>query len=87
MRRITGKTFGMAIASMCLFSALAMAQPVVPSQTLVCTKVDINGYCIEAQAPDNKTVEVRVGDVKVSEKITCVTENGLRTCTKTTITK
>jgi hypothetical protein len=87
MRQMIGKTFGIAMASMCLFSTLAMAQPAVPGQTLVCTKVDANGYCIEAKAQDNKMVTVRVEDVKVSEKITCITENGLTTCTKITVTK
>jgi hypothetical protein len=38
MLRTIGKTFGMAIAGMCLVSTLAMAQTSAPGQTLVCTK-------------------------------------------------
>ena len=87
MRQTIGKTFGVAMASLCLFSTLAMAQPTAPGQTMTCTKVDANGYCIEAKAQDDKMVTVRVEGVKVDEKITCVTSGGTTTCTKVTVTK
>ena len=87
MRQTCRKTFGMAVAAIGLFSSLAMAQPAAPGQTLVCTKVDANGYCIEAKAHDDKMVTVRVEGVKVEEKITCVTSGGNTTCTKVTVTK
>jgi hypothetical protein len=85
--QIIGKTFGIAMASMCLFTTLAMAQPAAPGQTMVCTKVDASGYCTEAKAQDDKKVNVRVEGVKVDEKITCVTSDGNTTCTKVTVTK
>jgi hypothetical protein len=87
VQHIIRKTFGMALASLCLFAAVAMAQPTAPGQTLVCTKVDANGYCIEARAHNDKMVTVRVEGVKVEEKITCVTSEGNTTCTKVTVTK
>jgi len=87
MLRTIGKTVCMAIAGMCLASTLAMAQPAAPGQTMVCTKIDASGYCIEAKSQDDKMVTVRVEGVKVSEKITCVTAGGNTTCTKVTVTK
>ena len=87
MLRTIGKTFGMAIAGMCLVSTLAVAQSTAPGKPLVCTKVDASGYCIEAKAPDDKMITVRVEGVKVSEKITCVTTGTSTTCTKVTTTK
>jgi hypothetical protein len=88
MLRTIGKTFGMAIAGMCLVSTLAMAQTVTPApgQTLVCTKVDANGNCIEAKGTDDKMMPVRVEGVKISEKITCVTTDGNTKCMKVTTT-
>jgi hypothetical protein len=87
MLRTIGKTVGMAIAGMCLVSTLAIAQTAAPGQTMVCTKVDTNGYCIEAKSQDDKMMTVRVEGVKVSEKITCVTTGTSTTCTKVTVTK
>jgi hypothetical protein len=89
MLRTIGKTFGMAIAGMCLVSTLAMAQTMTPApgQTLVCSKVDSSGNCIEAKGTDDKMVPVRVEGVKVSEKVTCVTEGTNTTCTKVTTVK
>ena len=87
MLRSIGKTCGMAIAGMCLVSTLAMAQPSAPGQTMVCTKVDANGYCVEAKSQDDKMVPIRVEGVKVSEKVTCVTEGTNTTCTKVTTVK
>ena len=87
MRQTRRKTLGMALAAMGLFASLAVAQPVAPGQTLVCTKVDAQGYCTEAKAHDDKMVTVRVEGVKVDEKITCVTSGGNTTCTKVTVTK
>ncbi len=89
MLRTIGKTFGMTLAGLCLVSGLAMAQtpPSAPGQTMVCTKVDASGYCIEAKAQDDKMVTVRVEGVKVSEKVTCVTTGTTTTCTKVTMTK
>jgi hypothetical protein len=49
--------------------------------------MDANDYCIEAKAQDNTRVTVRVEDGKVSENITCVTDNGLTTCPKVTVTQ
>lgn len=88
MLRTIGKTFGMAMAGLCLVSTLAMAQTPAPApgQTMVCTKVDANGYCIEAKSQDDKTVTVRVEGLKVSEKMTCVTKGTETTCTKVTMT-
>ena len=87
MLRTIGKTVGMAIAGMCLVSTLAMAQTSAPGQPLVCTKVDSSGYCIEAKAPDEKLIVVKVESVKIGEKITCVTAGGTTTCTKVTTMK
>ena len=84
MLRTIGKTFGMAIAGMCLVSTLAMAQSSAPGQPLVCTKVDMSGFCIEAKAPDEKMIVVKVEGVKIGEKITCVTAGGNTTCTRVT---
>jgi hypothetical protein len=88
MRRTIGKTVGMAIAGMCLVSTLVMAQTMTPApgQTLVCTKNDANGNCIEAKGVDDKMMPVRVEGVKVSEKITCVTADGNTKCMKVTTT-
>src|SRR5437762_3962926 len=74
VRQTIRKTLGMALASMGLVSTFALAQPSLPGVTLVCTKSDSTGYCIEAKAQDDKMVTVRVQDVKVSEKITCIPE-------------
>jgi hypothetical protein len=64
-----------------------MAQPVALGQRLLCTKMDANDYCIEAKAQDNTRITVRAEDVRVHEKITCVTDNGLTTRTKVTVTQ
>jgi len=87
MLRNIRKTLGGALAVIGLVSTLAMAQPAAPGQTMVCTKVDANGYCIEAKAQDDRMVSVRVEGMKVSEKMTCVTTNGNTTCTKVTVMK
>ena len=88
MLRTIGKTFGMAIAGMCLVSTLAMAQTMTPApgQTLVCTKIDANKNCIEAKGTDDKMMTVRVEGVNVSEKKTCVTTGTDTKCTKVTTT-
>lgn len=89
-----GKTFGMALAGMCLVSTLAMAQSqssspstMPPSREMVCTKVDAGGYCIEAKGTDDKMMTIRAEGIKVSEKMTCVTSGTDTTCTKVTVTK
>jgi hypothetical protein len=87
MLRTIGKTVSMAIAGMCLVSTLAIAQTSAPGQTMVCSKVDTHGYCIEAKAQNDKLVTVRVEGLKVSEKMTCVTAGTDTTCTKVTVTK
>lgn len=86
-QQISGTTLRTALVSRGLFFTLAMAQPVALGQTLICTQMDANDYCIEAKAQDNTRVTVRVEDGKVSENITCVTDNGLTTCTKVTVTQ
>jgi len=86
VRRTIGTTFGMALAGMCLVSTLAMAQAAAPGQTMTCTKIDAQGYCIEAKAQDDRMMPVRVEGVKVSEKITCVTTDGNMKCMKVTTT-
>jgi hypothetical protein len=87
MLRTIGKTFGLALASMCLVSTLAMAQTSAPGQTLVCTKVDTSGYCIEAKAQDDKVIVIKAEGVKVAEQISCVTTGTTTTCTKVTTVK
>jgi hypothetical protein len=82
MLRTIGKTFGIALASMCLASTLAIAQ--AAPQTMVCTKVDPNGFCVEAKAPDEKMIVVKAEGVKIGEKMTCITTGGSTTCTKVT---
>jgi hypothetical protein len=84
MLRKISETFGMAMAGMCLVSTLAMAQPTAPGMTMVCTKVDASGYCIEAKSKDDKVMPIRVEGVKVSEEVSCVTSGGTTTCTKVT---
>jgi len=90
MLRNIGKTFGMALAGMCLVSTLAMAQrplpPAPPGQEMVCTKVDAAGYCIQAKGMDEKFITIRTEGVKVSEKMTCVTTDSTSSCTKVTTT-
>lgn len=86
MLQSIGTTCGMAIAGMCLVSTLAMAQPTAPGQTMTCTKIDAQGYGIEAKAHVDRMITVRVEGVKVSEKMKCVTTDGNMTCTKITTT-
>jgi hypothetical protein len=69
-----------------LLSTLALAQPSAPGTTMTCTKVDAMGYCIEAKAQDDKVITVRVEDMKVSEKMTCVTIGDTTKCMKVTTT-
>lgn len=80
MQRILGKTFGIVLASLCLVSTVAMAQP----RSMVCTKMNEMGRCIEAKAPGQKVIvtkKERLGNtVKKTKCIT--TEDGTRTCTK-----
>jgi hypothetical protein len=71
---------GIAMASLCLVSTLAMAQP----QTMVCTKVDPNGFCVEAKAPDEKMIVIKTEGVKIGEKMTCTTTGSSTMCTKVT---
>jgi hypothetical protein len=81
-----GKTFGMALAGICLVATMALAQPTAPGQTMTCTKVDAGGYCVEAKAQDDKMITIRTEGVKVNEKLTCVTSGNTTTCTKVTKT-
>ena len=84
MRQTMRTALGGAMAVLCVVSTLAMAQ----GQTLVCTKVDDRGSCIEAKGPDEKMVLVKGEGVKVGEKMTCVTApGGDWTCTKVTVMK
>ncbi len=85
MLRKIGKTFGLAMASMCLVSSLAIAQNA--PKMMVCTKVDMSGNCVEAKAPDDKMIVVKAEGVKVGEQITCVTTGTSTTCTKVTTVK
>jgi hypothetical protein len=87
MRYTLGKTLGIALAALCVVSTVALAQPAAPGQTLTCTKVDASGYCIEAKAHDDQVMTVRVEDVKVSEKMTCVTLGDTTKCMKITTEK
>jgi hypothetical protein len=86
MRRHFRLTVGGALAVMGLVVTLVMAQPAAPGTTMTCTKVDANGFCIEAKAQDDKVMTVRVEDVKVSEKLTCVTVGDTTKCMKITTT-
>jgi len=85
MLRNIGKTFGIAMAMMCLVSTLAMAQ--AAPQTMVCTKIDTSGNCVEAKAPDNKMIVIKTEGVKVAEQVSCVTTGTSTTCTKVTTVK
>jgi hypothetical protein len=92
MLRTIGKTFGIAMISLCLAAPLALAQPQSPTQPMggqpmTCTKVDTSGFCIEAKGADDKMMTVRVEGVKVDEKMTCVTSGTTTTCTKVTKTQ
>ena len=87
MLRNISKTFGMAMAGMCLVSTLAIAQPVAPGERMVCTKVDAEGYCVEAKSKDDTMKPIRAEGVKVSEEVECVTSGATTTCTKVTTMK
>jgi len=85
---------GIALASLCLVSTLATAQPAspgqpmtAPGQTMTCTKVDASGYCVEAKAKDDKLVVIRTEGVKVGESVSCTTTGTSTTCTKATTVK
>jgi hypothetical protein len=92
MLRTLRKTFGGAMALMCLISTLALAQSQQgqpqaqgqqgQSQTMTCTKVDDKGNCIEARGTDDRLVIVMGEDMKTGEKMTCVTTAGVVHCTK-----
>lgn len=59
--------------------ATALAQ----GQTMVCTKGDDRGKCLETKGPDGKRGVVKGEGVKVGEPMTCVTApGGDLTCTK-----
>ena len=84
MRDKIGKTFGGTMAVLCVVATLALAQ----GQTLVCTKGDDRGNCIEAKGPDGKIGLVKGEGVKVGETMTCITApGGDLTCTKVTVMK
>jgi hypothetical protein len=87
MVRTISKTCGIALASLCLASTLAMAQPAAPGQTMTCTKVDASGYCVEAKAKDDKVITIRTEGVKVGESVNCTTTGTSTTCTKVTTVK
>jgi hypothetical protein len=85
---------GIALASLCLVSTLVNAQPAgptqpptAPGQTMTCTKVDPNGYCVEAKAKDDKIIVIRTEGVKVGESLTCTTAGTTTTCQKVTTVK
>jgi hypothetical protein len=79
MRHTIGKACGGAMAILCVVSTLALAQ----GQTMVCTKGDDRGNCIEAKGPDGKIGVVKGEGVKVGETMTCITApGGDLTCTK-----
>ena len=82
MRHTLGKACGGAMAILCMVSTLAMAQ----GQTMVCTKVNDRGSCIEAKGPDGKIGVVKGEGVKVGETMTCITApGGDLTCTKVSV--
>lgn len=77
----------LAFTGMWVTATLAMAQPAAPGQTLTCTKVDTNGYCVEAKAKDNKMTVIKTEGVRVGEEVSCVTSGNTTTCTKITTVK
>jgi hypothetical protein len=87
MRRTIGQTVSMAIAVMGLVVTSALAQPTAPGQTMICTKVDASGYCMEAKAKDDKVIIIKTEGVKVGEQVSCTTTGTSTTCTKVTTVK
>jgi hypothetical protein len=87
MLHTVAKTFGRMMAMLCLVSTFAIAQSKRPSQMqaqteaparphamasiMTCTKVDVNGTCIEAQGQDGKTIVIEIEGVKVGEALSC----------------
>jgi hypothetical protein len=73
-----GKTFGIAMAGMCLVSSLAIAQtptqtpPQRPPQKMTCSKVDGKGDCVAATTADGKEIVVVGEGVKAGEAMICV---------------
>ena len=74
MLRILGKTFGSAIAVLCLVSSLAVATE------MTCAKDNGKGQCIAATGADGTTVVV-VGDgLKVGEQMDCEDRGNMIAC-------
>ena len=76
------RTVGATLAVLGLASTLAMAQTPAPGQTMTCTKVDPNGYCVEAKGKDDKTIVIKTEGVKVGEQVSCTTSGSTMTCEK-----
>jgi hypothetical protein len=98
MLHIIAKTSGRIMVMLCLVSTLAIAQSKSPSQMqaqkeaqarthamahiMTCTKVDVNGTCIEAQGQDGKTIVIEIEGVKVGEALSCAPSCLTIACTK-----
>ena len=103
MRHPIAHTSGSMLAMLCLVSTLAIAQSQRPSQMqahkethvrphaiahlMTCTKVDVNGTCIEAQGHDGTTIVLEMEGVKVGEALSCAPSCLTIACTKAPTTK
>jgi hypothetical protein len=74
MLRKIGKTFGGAMAVLCLFSTLAMAA------AMTCAKDDGKDKCIAATGADGKTIVVVGEGVKVGEEMDCQDRGNMTHC-------
>jgi hypothetical protein len=75
MLRQFGKTFGGALAVLCLVSTWAVAAE------MTCTASDGKGNCTAAAGPDGKVVVVVGEGVKVGEKMDCADKGSVIECT------
>jgi hypothetical protein len=96
MQRIMEQICGLALASLCLVSTLALAQPQNPtqsptssgsqtpmqSQDMTCMKDDGKGQCTVAVGTDGKEVVVVGSGLAKGARMTCVDMGGVVNCKK-----
>jgi hypothetical protein len=74
MLRTIGKTFGGAIAVLCLLSTLAMAGE------MTCVKDDGKGTCTAAAEANGREIIVVGPGVKAGEQVNCMDRGGVVEC-------
>jgi hypothetical protein len=86
MLRNIGKTFGSAMAALCLVSSLMVVQtssqtlPQGQSQNMTCTKDNGKGVCTAARTADGKEVLVVGQGLERGDSMTCIDRGNIVDC-------